>query len=350
MKLIPKDTANTEGKLYNLTISQNNGATEEKIYKYTLQDGEVVADEDHIDIVYSKSSNGNCIKIIFPCEYGNYHQDGSACVGHGTTTLLMCAGGGPGDTGGDGPGNPPGDGPTTPTGPGGYNPSEGGGGGSTTTNNTPCTKTKALVTNTTTKAVVKDLKDHIISGIGGEKGWKFNKTGVTSQTTNNTDHSVNFGNPFLLNGGYHNHTGTGVNIFSATDISTLIEIARYNGASSPTNAFMGLVVPNGIHYVIRFDGSQASLPPVGNFTPQQLKSWNTQQAILMSTLSRKPEFTEVVNGKKVLNSSGLERILFDTLQKMGLSNKVILQKIESDNSVSTINKNSDGTTTAVPCL
>ncbi|MPS74430.1 MAG: hypothetical protein E2590_14945, partial [Chryseobacterium sp.] len=105
MRIIPKDSADTENELYNFTISQNNGATEEKIIRYTLEDGEVIADEEHTEVVYSKSSQGNCIMIFVPCEYGNYHHDGSTCEGHGSSIIIMCPGGG--TTGGGGePGEP----------------------------------------------------------------------------------------------------------------------------------------------------------------------------------------------------------------------------------------------------
>ncbi|HCA07877.1 hypothetical protein [Chryseobacterium sp.] len=55
-------------------------------------------------------------------------------------------------------------------------------------------------------------------------------------------------------------------------------------------------------------------------------------------------------GENKLNSKGLEKIFFSTLKRMGLENKVVLQKINENNSVSTINLNSNGATDAVPCI
>lgn len=221
-----------------------------------------------------------------------------------------------------------------------------------TTNNTPCAKTKALMGNNDVKNVVLDLKSHIANGGTGEKGWKLNKTGSPTQTTENSDHSVNFGVPSLLNGGYHNHTGTKVDMFSATDISTMIEIARNqtmsNGVSNAGNAFLGLVAPNGVHYLIRFDGDHGNLPP-NPFSGFDLDGRNMEQYVLMQQLMNNSSYYSVVNGNKILNNKGLERILFKTLSKMNLQNKVILQKIDDNNKVSTVNKNSDGTTTSVPC-
>lgn len=179
---------------------------------------------------------------------------------------------------------------------------------------TPCGKTKALMEKSDMKSVVQDLKSHITNGTG-EKGWKFNKTGSPTQTTENSDHSVNFGNPSLLNGGYHNHTGTKVDIFSSTDIATLIEIARYNGSSNPTNAYMGLIAPNGIHYIIRFKGLQTDLPAFGSFSETQIEIWKIDQITLWQQLLKKNSYYSIVTGKKILNSKGLEKILFDTLKK-----------------------------------
>ncbi|WP_374465637.1 hypothetical protein [Chryseobacterium sp.] len=218
-----------------------------------------------------------------------------------------------------------------------------------TTQNDPCTITKSQLGTASVKEVIQNLKNHITSGAGGEKGYGIKKNGTASPTTENNDHSVNFGDPSLLTGGYHNHTGTGVDIFSAKDISTLIEIARYNGSGKPTYAFMGLVAPNGIHYIIRFNGVQADIPTYGNFSQEQFRTWSIQQAISMSSLSRKTEFIQVVNGKKILNTKGLEKIFFDTLDRMGLKNNIILQKIDINNKISTVNKNTDGTTIAIPC-
>lgn len=227
-----------------------------------------------------------------------------------------------------------------------------GGGVVITTQYDLCQKTKVLMANNEVENVVQDLKYHIANGAGGEKGWKINKTGSPTQTTENGDHSVNFDDPSLLNGGYHNHTGTKVDMFSATDISTMIEIARNqtisNGASNAGNGFLGIIAPNGVHYIIRFNGNHASLPP-NPFSEFDLDGWNIQQTIQMYKLLKKSEFRQVVNGKTILNSKGLEQILFETLYKMGLENKIVVQKLDSNNNVSTINQNSDGSTLPIPC-
>jgi hypothetical protein len=209
----------------------------------------------------------------------------------------------------------------------------------------PCNKTKSLMDDVTVQLKVKDLKEHIAKGArGGEKGWKFNKDGSPpTQTTENTDHRVNFGDPSTMNGGYHNHTGTGVNIFSSDDISTLIEIARYQSIGNTGNAYMGVVAPGGIHYVMYFDGSHGDLPAYGSYTVEQKKDWNDQQW---------ETYINTISNDKLSNNQKLEKIFSLTLKSMGLQNKVILQRIEESKDgvkVSTIHQNSDGTTPPIPC-
>ena len=215
----------------------------------------------------------------------------------------------------------------------------------------PCIKTKALLAKPEVAEKIQDLKDHVANGTG-EKGWKFMKDGTPpQQTTNNNLHSVNYGDPSLLNGVYHNHTGTTVDIFSASDISTLIEIARYQGVGSIGNAFHGMVAPNGIHYVIRFTGiSGADLPAVGSYNNAQLLVWDDAQMKMRDELLSNPNFFMVENGKKLLNTIGLETILMKTLKDMGLKDKVSLLKIGTNNNVSKVIQNPDGSIApAIPC-
>lgn len=207
----------------------------------------------------------------------------------------------------------------------------------------PCEKTKAMLESQKNKAITDDLKNHIANGTG-EKGWRDNKTGDPTPTTQNGDHSVNFGDPSTMNGAYHNHTGTKVDIFSATDIATLVEIARYQNVGSAGNGYVGIMAPGGIHYVIYFNGGYVDYP-LSAYNELDLLAWDTQQLILMYGLMKNNSF---VSGQGTLNFKGLEQIFFATLEKMGLQNKVTLQKIE-DTNPSTVIQNTDGTTTDIPC-
>lgn len=262
-------------------------------------------------------------------------------------------GGGCFSCGGGGGGNGPG--PNVPSNPCSvgnassafYRPMPGcGGGGTLPEIDDPCKKTKKMLNSQKIKTITDDLKNHMASGTG-EKGWRDNKVGNPTQTTQNSGHSVNFGDPSTMNGGYHNHTGTKVDIFSATDIDVLLEVVRYQSIGNAGNAYMGLIAPNGIHYVIYFSGNHNDLPQ-NAYTSEEKENWELEQILQTFALIKKPEFKEIINGKAVLNSKGLEQIFFNTLQKMGLYNKIILQKIENSQ-VLTISLNADGSTFKIPC-
>ncbi|MFP3833145.1 hypothetical protein [Chryseobacterium sp. SIMBA_028] len=237
-------------------------------------------------------------------------------------------------------------------GPGDYG--GGGGGGASTpnqpTNTNPCEQTKKMIQDSKIENIVKDLKDHLNSGTGGEKGWRDNKTGPPTPTPPNGQHSVVFGDPSTMNGGYHNHTGTTVDIFSATDIDTFLDIVRYQNIGNTGNAYFGIVAPNDVHYIMHFNGNHADIPPAGGYSEVDITVWNI--AMLKSTWNILNKDTSGVYCNKStnrLNSKGLEKVFFDTLKKMGLENKVTLQKVDSNNKIATVIKKNDGTTTDIPC-
>lgn len=225
-----------------------------------------------------------------------------------------------------------------------------GGGGVPPKPKDPCEKTKGMLDSQKNKDITNDLKNHMESGAGGEKGWRDNKTGMPTPTTQNGDHSVNFGDPSTMNGGYHNHTGTTVDMFSATDIDTFLDIVRYQNVGNTGNAYFGMVAPNSIHYIMYFNGSHTDLPPAGDYSEVDIAVWNLY--IIKNAwniLNRDTSGTYCNILTNTLNSKGLEKIFFDTVKKMGLTNKITLQKVESDNKASTVNQNPDGTITNIPC-
>lgn len=217
----------------------------------------------------------------------------------------------------------------------------GGSGGTPANPPNPCEKTKKEINDPIVKAKIKDLQDHLANGANaGEKGWRFNKDGTPSETTGNSGHQVTFGDPSTMNGGYHNHPGTGVKIFSATDIATLIEIARYQSQGNVGNAYMGLVSPGNIHYSIHFNGNHTNLPTYGSYTKEQLKDWNDKQW---------DNYLNMIGDNSTSINQKLEQVFFLTLEVMELKDKIILQKIDTNNKIFTVNQKSDGTTIPVPC-
>ena len=120
---------------------------------------------------------------------------------------------------------------------------------------TPCENTKALMANTNIQASIAQPKTNATSG-SGEMGFKVNKIGTPSPMIPGLAHSVNFGDKTGYAGGYHNHTKTGIPMDSPADINQLLGFARAQGNNGdPTQAFVGMVAPNGMHYVIRFAGT-----------------------------------------------------------------------------------------------
>ena len=82
---------------------------------------------------------------------------------------------------------------------------------------------------------------------------------------------------------------------------------------------------------------------MGVILSNKKKNWNDQQW---------DDYVESILNNNFSTYEKLEILLFSTLNKMGLKNKVILQRIEEKAGgveVSTINQNSDGTIKPSPC-
>ena len=201
---------------------------------------------------------------------------------------------------------------------------------------TPCENTKALMANTNMQASITQLKTNATSG-SGEMGFKATKSGTPSPMIPGSAHSVNFGDKTGYAGGYHNHTKMGIPMYSPADINQLLGFARAQGNNGdPTLAFVGMVAPNGMHYIIRFEGTYQDSVNF-NFMREDIDNYTDNMAMSNSIF------------KSSSSTQGIEKLLFKTLNNMGLDGKIILQRVENDGTIKTINKNNDGTITAVPC-
>ncbi|WP_131701438.1 hypothetical protein [Chryseobacterium sp. FH2] len=240
--------------------------------------------------------------------------------------------------GGDGPSNPNPENPTYPY--------PGGGGGAGGTNippqpsQTPCEKTKGVLEKTQVQAKIKELKEQAPKG--GEKGVKFKADGTPSETLNGGKHSVDLGDKTGYQGGYHNHTPSGIPMLSPPDIDQLLGFARAQPTAldNTNNAYLGMVAPNGMHYVMWFKGTYA----------QSLQTYS--QDTLDKFVKKYREFdknltdwakngTKYVNSNGDLNNLGAETLFFETLKNMGLVNMVTLQRVESNNTIKSISLNSN---------
>lgn len=158
------------------------------------------------------------------------------------------------------------------------------------------------------------------------------------------NHKLSVGNPNELDGFYHNHTSKGVDIFSPQDISSLIEIARFQDNGNKSNAFVGVIAYGDIHYVIRWGNNDVySLPTFGTFTQEKLEQMSNEQHL---------EYTKsLLSDKNFTREQRLEKVFYKTLDRMGngIRDNIILQKIDVNNNISIIHYNKDGSVSIKPC-
>lgn len=120
--------------------------------------------------------------------------------------------------------------------------------------------------------------------------------------------------------------------------------SRYQG--DPTQAFLGMVAPNGMHYIIRFTGTyqdSTNLSLSKEYLDKLMDDYREKQKELL-------ENSQYENTSGIgLNARGLEKLFFETLANMNIDkSKITLQRVDGDD-IKTINLNNDGTTTPVPC-
>ena len=255
--------------------------------------------------------------------------------------------GGGGDGSGSGGGNPENPDPCSdPSSPWYTHHSCGNNTGSGTSNNSPCQKTQALLSKPQVQSAITNLKSNAVNGTG-EKGVMFKADGTPSAMIQGGDHSVNFGDKSGYQGGYHNHTPTGIPMLSPGDFDQLLSFALGQGNLNVSNAYLGMVAPNGMHYVIRFAGNYSDATM--NFDQAQINNCAEFFKDRNDFYSNDSQYSnDYIN----LNSDGLEKIFFETIKEMGLTNKITLIRIEDNNNntvAKIITQNNDGSITATPC-
>ncbi|WES96051.1 hypothetical protein P2W68_14465 [Chryseobacterium arthrosphaerae] len=326
--------------------------------KYDDQYGRIkVSDFTPISEVIVQQEGKLFIGLTCFTTYHCTHHGGGACDGCSECQTTTCnpvilgtaddpfpPNGGGGGGGGSGGGGTPPIGPNVPDNPCGgnmssafYRPGPGCGGGVIPGNNDPCQKTKKLINNAKTKPAIDALKAK--SPLGGEDGYKIKADGTLSGVIHGAEHSVDFGDKTGYAGGYHNHTPTGIPIFSPNDMDQLLQFALAQGNyGNPKNAFIGMVAPNGMHYVIWFNGNYNDA--LVTFSQEQMDDYTDRYQTRYGMY--KPSSGDMDN-------EAIEKFLFRALKDMGLDGKVNLQRIENDGTVKTIIKNTDGTITVQPC-
>lgn len=213
----------------------------------------------------------------------------------------------------------------------------GGNGNYSNTSSNPCTQTKSIINNSKSKPSLDALKDQ--TSKKGELGVKFKKDGTPSELIPGEAHSVNFGDKTGYAGAYHNHTSTGIPMFAPGDIDQLLGFALAQGNyGDPSSAYLGMVAPTGIHYVMVFSGTYNDA--LVSFSQDQIdalaRSFQTRNSIYMPSSG-------------VMTNELLEKLFLNTLKDMRLDGKINLQRIENGGIVKSITKNTDGSTSAAPC-
>ncbi|MDH6253609.1 hypothetical protein M2347_003336 [Chryseobacterium sp. H1D6B] len=213
-----------------------------------------------------------------------------------------------------------------------------------------------MLDNPKVQAKIKELKTQ--STAGGEIGVKIKADGTTSATISGGAHEVDLGNAAGYQGGYHNHTPTGVKMFSPPDIVKMLSFSMAQNGGSIEDGFMGMIgsepcstCPEGVryyHYMINFNGDAQELAEFlynPNFDLTKLiKDYRKKEKELSENLS----YTDHLGGN--LNGNGLQKLFFDTLKNMGMEGKVNLQKIEDSGIVQSVTlDNSGNSTTVSPC-
>ncbi|MFP7657627.1 hypothetical protein [Chryseobacterium proteolyticum] len=230
----------------------------------------------------------------------------------------------------------------------------GNGGGGTgypypNTPDTPCDKTRSNLAKPQVLEKINELRKQAPKG--GELGVMFKADGTPSATITGETHSVNFRNKTGYVGGYHNHTPTGIPMLSPPDIDQLLGFARAQPTSNPANAnnaYLGMVAPNGMHYVIWFNGGYQDA--VKTFTQDDLDNFTVDFQRTESNLTDwAKNGTKYIDSKGDLNNLGAETLFFETLSNMGLAGKLNLQRIEKDGTINNITLNSTNQPTPVPC-
>jgi len=219
----------------------------------------------------------------------------------------------------------------------------------------PCERIKNKLTDPQFKAKINELKAQ--STQGGEKGVKFKEDGTPSETITGGDHEVDLGDTAGFQGGYHNHTPTGIKMLSPPDIVKMLSFAMGQPNGNIGNGFMGMVgsepcsCPGNIryyNYMINFNGTAQELSDFLYSMNWDLNKLKKEYQILEGQMALDLSNVDYLGAN--LNTQGLEKLFFETLKGMGMEGKVNLQKIEDNGIVKNITLNSSGTsTTATPC-
>ncbi len=138
-------------------------------------------------------------------------------------------------------------------------------------------------------------------------------------------------------------------MLSPPDIDQLLQFALAQGNyGTPSNAYVGMVAPNGMHYVIQFNGNYNDA--LVTFSQDDLKNLKNKYTELASDLTEQLLYgTTYINSIGSINQKGVEKLFFEALKNMNLQGKINLQKIDDNAVVYNVTQNSNGTTSSFSC-
>lgn len=177
-----------------------------------------------------------------------------------------------------------------------------------------------------------------------EYGYKIKANGGTSDIIFGEHGSVDLGSQQGYQGTYHIHPIKGFPMFSTQDISNMLNLALYQGNGQHQNAYAGLLAAHECnscgggyfyyHYMMQYTGSYQDLNQLVNYTNWDFDKLKEYYRRLMHSLYSNPSYYDYNLG--TLNQSGMEKVFFQMLDKMGLTGKVSLKRVDNNGKVSII--------------
>ncbi|MBB6371949.1 hypothetical protein [Chryseobacterium shigense] len=236
------------------------------------------------------------------------------------------------------------------------NPAGGGNGQGPYVNNNPCAKTKAIANNPERQTGINELRDK--SKLGGEKGFMTKPDGTPGPIMNGGDHEVQFGDVSGYQGYTHNHTPTGVKMFSNEDIHKLFAFIIKQPAGAPIDDAFGEMIgsqvcpncPEGYeyyYYIIRFTGLLYEAVNIYQ-TAYDFDALGSSYEKFERELRNKSGYSSQ-NGN-FMSTKGLEEVFFNALDNMGIDkSKMLLQKVNQNGNVTNVILDANGKPQDIPC-
>mgnify|MGYP003582946260 CR=1 FL=1 len=226
---------------------------------------------------------------------------------------------------------------------------------------TPCEKTKQFFKDSQTKSKINEL--YAKSKIGGEKAFMTSADGTASSIIEGNEHSVELGDMTGFIGYSHNHTPSGIKMFSSNDIYTLFKLIANQPSGTPVNTAFGTMVaaqgqcmsgcPDNylyFSYTMSYNGTldEAQAIRDRNYTEDDLKKLGDRYSKFEASIKDKSEYASQ-NGN-FMNFKGLEKIFYKALDNMGIDKtKMILQRVDKDGNVTNISLDAEGKTQETQC-